>query len=230
MRRLALDKISWPDVARWAALGAAGGLLWRWARTPSIPSEEDLSIDATFGDAVVRAAQADLGVTEEGGDNRGVRIGQMQANTGNRAGDAWCASAASTWAFDAAVRQGVPRPIAGSGGVLPLVQQFQDRRNPRVGWLDVSVLRREPGLLRPGMLVMWTRSTYNSRLGHVGVVERILPSGSFVTLEGNSGALSDRVSREVHRLDSPKLAGAGFFREPEALGWTRDPPGVELFP
>lgn len=234
--RRQMAELPWRGILIGSVVGGTAGLLWALTRKAKISRSAVLDgYDAAFGDMIASEAIKDIGITEQGGDNRGARVEQMQRVTGNAPGDAWCASAVTTWIEQASRAFGVQRPIRGSAGVKELVQQMQDPRNPHVGWLGVEQLRYKPSLIRPGMLVMWNRSTYNSRLGHVGVVTQLLPSTDFVTVEGNSGAMSDRVSREVHRLDSPRLVGMGYFRNvskslaTSGLGWTQDPPGVELF-
>jgi hypothetical protein len=237
------DRIDW----RMVGMSAAGGaLLAYWLFRPSdsrgtvdgkvVPGAPSLPVitpDMPFSQAIVQMARKDIGVTEQGGDNRGPRVEQMQATTGNRPGDAWCASAATTWVFEAADALKRKRPFRGSAGVKELVQQMQDGSNPWVGWVDAQDLRANPSLVQPGMLVMWSRSTYDSALGHVGVVQSAVnDKGSFLTIEGNAGAASDRVVTAVHPLSSGKLVGMGYFRDAAAvagLGYTKDPPGVELF-
>lgn len=243
-----LDDIDWATVGIGAGLGAIAAyvLFAREQSTGTVDGEvlpyyegdvpvgpPSFAPDTKFSDAVVQWARRDIGVTEQGGDNRGPRVEQMQANTGNSPGDAWCASAVSTWIFEAAKALGRKRPIRGSAGVKELVQQMQDPANPLVGWLDVSDLRANPSLVQPGMLVMWTKSTYGSPMGHVGLVQSGADgSGTFKTIEGNAGANSDRVVEALHPLSSLKLYGMGFFREPggvAGLGATRDPAGVLKF-
>jgi len=256
MARSLLDDIDWTTVGIGAAVGAVVAyVLWGRSGEDSgtvdgevLPYEDTgahdpgrppppppvIPPDAPFSQAVVQWARRDIGVTEEGGDNRGPRVEEMQRNTGNRPGDAWCASAVSTWIFEAAKAMGRKRPIRGSAGVKELVQQMQDASNPLVGWIDVADLRANPSLVQPGMLVMWTKSTYGSPMGHVGLVQSTADaSGNFKTIEGNAGANSDRVVEANHPLSSQKLYGMGFFREPSGatagLGATRDPAGIQLF-
>ena len=237
--------LDWPKIGFGATLGAMAGYWWSTRSTgtvdgralpynPSAPRPPVvISPDTSFADAVVQMARQDVGVTEQGGDNRGPRVEEMQRNTGNAPGDAWCASAVSTWMFEAARALGRQRPIRGSAGVKELVQQMQDAKNGAVGWIDVADLRANPALVQPGMFVMWTKSTYGSSLGHVGLVQTPATSGgTFTTIEGNAGAASDRVVEAVHPLSSEKLYGMGYFRDTTAiagLGATRDPPGVQHF-
>lgn len=226
-----LGEIDWVKVGVGAGIGAVVAYLLR-DRFAAQPLEGEaieyvgptpagqltISPDTPFGQAVVLAARADLGVTEEGGNNRGPRVEQMQANTGNHPGDNWCASAASTWVFEAADALRRPRPIHGSGGVLNLVSQMQDQSNPAVGWIDAAQLRANPSLVRPGMLVMWRRGALGSGLGHVGLVQAgVDASGNFVTIEGNSGSAGDRVAENRRPLSADSLIGMGFFRDPAGI-------------
>jgi hypothetical protein len=58
---------------------------------------------------------------------------------------------------------------------------------------------------------IWNR--YIKRIGHVGLVEQVLPSGSFiVTIEGNTNAVGSREGSGVCRLTRPVKQIYNFAR------------------
>jgi hypothetical protein len=58
---------------------------------------------------------------------------------------------------------------------------------------------------------VWNK--YMKRIGHVGMVEQVLPSGSFiVTIEGNTNAVGSREGSGVCRLTRPIKQVYNFAR------------------
>lgn len=161
-------------------------------------------------DAILARAKRDLGVTEDLGHNDGKRIREMGKRWGFHPGNNWCAFAVSAWIFEGASDAGVEPPVDGSPGVLVLMNQFKQIKR----FVSASEARKNPSLVRRGMIVFWDRSVpgrpETSWFGHVGAVTGPVKSGLFPTIEGNSGQDGARVAEMSHALSEPRIFGFGF--------------------
>lgn len=165
-------------------------------------------VKPTLGEALLDEARKDLHVREVGGMNRGPEVDDYNLALGVPMGSSWCASSLTTWLRRACVRLGVPMPITGSAGAKTIMGQLQKAGR----WLDVAELRRNPKLLRPGMILVWDRGGWK---GHVGVFAAMRGERGLATVEGNSGSgpfgEGNRVADDMPRtLDDPRLLGAGW--------------------
>lgn len=168
--------------------------------------------DATgpLGAALLEVAEEDLaaGIHEQG-HNDGPEIRRLYLNPfGIPPGSNWCAAALWSWASRGAQRIGVALPIPRSPGA----KQTMARLDAAGLWIPTA--RLTPGDIIPGAVVVWDRSVLGKPetdwYGHIGTVrERAGAGGTFATIEGNSGALGDRVAAMVRRLDDPRLLGVG---------------------
>ena len=220
------------DLMIGAAVGGVLGALW-YSASKSKRALPGVPTVGGFAGALLGRAMADLGTKESAHNNTGPRVDEMLRNTGITPPANWCAAAVATWIKEASAALGIPKPIPGSAGVLETMRQLRDPGNPRAGWLDVAQLRANPGLIQPGMLVIWSRGDAGQNMGHIGVVESFTGPDTINTIEGNSGPESDSVSRGKRPLSEPRLLGMGFFREAPAVagfGYLNNPPGVATFP
>jgi hypothetical protein len=190
------------------ASAAAGALALLWPRRARARGG--------FGEALVAAAVADLGVSEDIGQNDGRRIREYFSGSRVKPPANWCAAATTTWIREAARAFGVAPPIPGSLQAKQLRDQIREAARRPEGaarWHEAEELRRDPGLLRPGMVVIWDRSDparpETSWQGHVGIVVGRPEGRTFATVEGNSGEQGDRVARMSRSLADPRLLGAG---------------------
>jgi len=221
-------------MANLVVLGALAGLLVGAAALSRRAKASTVDTSGSvFGAQLVEHARGDLGVVETT-DNGGPRIDEMLANYGFAGQHVnWCAAATGTWVIETARAMGVASPIHGSASAKSTMEQMQDLGNPKVGWLDVAVLRANPDLITQGMLAVWTRGPTSSHLGHIGVVEGRSGPSTFMVIAGNAGANADRVLEYSSDLSDPNLLGMGYFNDAEILptttGYLPDPAGVELF-
>ncbi len=195
--------------------GLAAGLLvgivlWATRKKPALAAARATH----FGAELAEAAARDLGVAETS-PNSGPRIDEMLGNYSISHAN-WCAAAVGTWIRDAAKRRGVAPPITGSASSKITMAQFQDPSNLRVAWVGAAELRADPSLVAPGMVSVWTRGDPAGALGHIGVVAEVLGDGAYASIEGNSGPDSDRVQRNVRRIDDANLLGMGIVLDDAA--------------
>jgi hypothetical protein len=214
-----------------AALMIGAAAISRKASASGGPST--IPTASTFGAQLVEHARSDLGVVETS-PNGGPRIDEMLGNYGFAGQHVnWCAAATGTWVLETARAMGISPPIRGSAGAKNTMEQMQDLRNPRAGWIDVAALRANPEFITSGMLAVWTRGPTSSHLGHIGVVEGRTGPSSFMVIAGNAGANADRVLEYPSDLGDPDLLGMGYFNDAEIFstttGYLPDPTGVELF-
>lgn len=128
-------------------------------------------------DIVLRVADGSIGASElPANTNAGPYVERCQKVTGNKKGDAWCAS----WVARIGVAAlGKLWPVLRTGGCLELGRWAAGR----------GVLRETP---EPGdVFLLWYDS--KGRFAHTGFVVRQNPDGSWTTYEGNT---NDEGSRE----------------------------------
>lgn len=175
--------------------------------TPIVPVEKP-----TLVQAVLARARRDLGVREDLGHNDGVRIREMMKPFGVLPGSNWCAVALSAWLRDGAADAGVVPPIAGSAGAQAIMAQFKAAKR----WLSASEARKNPRLVRPGMVPVWDRATLGkpetSWFGHIGLtITGAEDDGNFRAIEGNSGANGAHVETMARHLGDARLFGFGLL-------------------
>jgi hypothetical protein len=141
------------------------------------------------GQAIVRVAEQELGVTEQPpGSNDAPRIAQYRQATAGSGVGPWCAYFTS-WA---AREVGAPLGDQGQGfGRVDDVWAWAERAG--------KAIPAGSGQPQPGDLVVWDE--------HVGIVESVEPGGGITTIEGNS---SDSVARRSYGADAN--GAVGFVR------------------
>lgn len=154
-------------------------------------------------------AVSQLGVSEQGGANRGPEVDQYLAMARLPPGQPWCAAFA-LWCFEMASRKlEVPNPFPRTGSCLRLWEladhHFRDP-NPAVG--HVYVLQHSP------------------TTGHVGIVESLDDLGNVATeISGNTNARGSREGNTVARhLGTPEVSHGGVLLG--YLSLDRPPPAV----
>lgn len=131
---------------------------------------------------VIQTAIAEIGTREEGGNNRGERIGQYLASTGLGQGHPWCA-AFTKFVYD---QNSIPTPgaTAWSPSWFPSKRTYWKKGNnpDPIQKADIFGLH------------------YNSlgRIGHVGLIEK-RDGDWLLTIEGNTGDDQGRDGDVVRR-------------------------------
>lgn len=161
-------------------------------------------VGTPLGAATLARARMDVGKTES---NARARVLGMLGRYGIGEIDNWCAAAVGTWMHEAADRLGEKAPIAGSAGALATGAQLAAAK----AWIDASAMRAHPGLLAPGMIVVWRRGPPQDGRGHVGVVSSRARRGRFTSVEGNAGPTGGAVVEGTHDLSSDNLVGFGWL-------------------
>lgn len=152
--------------------------------------------------AIVAFARAEVGVTEQGGNNRGARIDWYEEATWlDPSKDwAWCASFVCRAVWEGLKATGIqplwdrPRTPAAYG--------FRDRWGPANAARGISVLTR-PGAILAGDILVYTFS-------HCGIAVRDTKPGRPVdTVEGNTNAAGSREGDGVYvKTRLPNLISA----------------------
>jgi uncharacterized protein (TIGR02594 family) len=131
--------------------------------------------------AWVAVAQGEIGRGEIGSDNHGPDVKKyLQGEEGK----SWCAGFVSYC-------------LARSGYKGRYILRARDYM--KVGRIDKSP--------RPGDLIVFWRVNRDGRLGHVGIVEKVL-GNRIVTIEGNTGEFPAKVKRHEYTIGQiPRLLG-----------------------
>ena len=148
---------------------------------------------------VVNTAIAEIGVQEEGGNNRGKRIGEYLASTGLKQGHPWCAAFVK-WVYD---ENNIPTPgaTAWSPSWFP---------KPKTYWHKGD----DPSSIQAGD-IFGLHYTNLGRIGHAGLVEKE-EGGWLYTIEGNTGDDQGRDGDVVrkHRRSIKTVTKISNFIEP----------------
>ena len=144
----------------------------------------DLLFPPAFGDLVVRAAEAEIGLHEVGDTNRGPSIDKFFAAALMAPGEAWCACFCCWCAEQAAHRIGVELTphelvslILGDAAWVPNWLAAARQRRADDGWRMVLVAGPDAS---PGdFLVLWAGA-------HIEVLVERQANGSFATVGGNT--------------------------------------------
>lgn len=143
-------------------------------------------VAATMYEQALLEAAEEVGVREEGGDNRGKRVQEYQKEGGTVPGQPWCAAFVNWCARDAAKKL----KLESSLEKVPLqayVQSYVDHfRKVEGGFLGHRHAKVGD------LFVLWYDKL--NRFGHIGFVKEIdRAKGEILTIEGNS---NDQLSRE----------------------------------
>jgi hypothetical protein len=131
---------------------------------------------------VVQTAIQEIGTIEEGGNNRGKRIGEYLASTGLGQGHPWCA-AFTKFVYE---QNNLPTPgaTAWSPSWFPKSKTYWQKGDDTQGIREADLF----GLHYANL----------GRIGHVGLIERI-EDGWLYTIEGNTGDNQGRDGDVVRR-------------------------------
>jgi len=148
----------------------------------------------------LKVAVTQIGVHEEGGNNKGVKVGEYLSSVGLGQGYAWCQSFIY-WCFKkASSNLAAANPVPKTAGVLN-------------HW-NTTIYGKKVAIPQVGDLFVMD---FGKGMGHIGFVETIdLVNKTFTTIEGNSNDEGSREGYEVaHRTGklSRKINSVkGFIR------------------
>jgi hypothetical protein len=138
-----------------------------------------LNFDAVKSkDCLLDEARKLIGIKEVGGNNRGPEVDKIIISSGGKPGQAWCAY---TQVF------------------IHKKCRLSHANGMALSWFI------KPRIIHKNQYTQGdVFSVYNSglrRIGHVGLIEQVLPSGKFiVTIEGNTSGGGSREGDGVYRL------------------------------
>jgi len=177
----------------------------------------------SYSDAVLAAAESDIGVKEDLGRNDGKRIREYLKPFGLRPPQNWCAVAVAAWLREAA-EGGFALPIKGSPGAQATMVQLK-----KAGlWVDRRKLSEKN--IFPGNVIVWRRPSSEPWTGHIGIIKSYDEnSGNITTIEGNSGPMADMVVVNNKRsVRDPLLLGVGKWDAAEPkVSPIDEPPACE---
>ena len=165
-------------------------------KLPQVESFIDL------GEEVLKVAQSQIGVYEQGGDNKGPEVVNYLAEVGLEAGNPWC-SAFAIWCIHQVEKKSKKiSKVYKSGHVMTMWRNTPESEKM---WLP-----------KKGAIAIWRYG--DSEKGHCGIVESVDDFGvEFVSIEGNSkagnpaivreGDCVDRHTRSLNHSDSFTLLG-----------------------
>jgi len=142
-------------------------------------------------DRAVELAESQLGISEDGASNDSAEIRKYK--NGAADGNPWCASFVS-WLYGAGQGSSNSKTFGYSASSQAIKQKAISA--------GCYVSANTGYVPKKGDLAMWTKS---SSTGHVGIVTKVYPDGSFDTIEGNS---RDAVTK--HHYASQSSVGGGF--------------------
>ena len=143
------------------------------------------------------------------GSNRGpmvdayLRSADIDPTRGSVDARAWCMAFVYLAFKTAADSLGVVNPLPRTAGCLDHWNLAAGR--PGVKRIPAQAAAADPTLLRPGVIAILD---FGSGHGHTGVVERVMPGGRLMTVEGNTNNSGSRSGVGVFRLDRRKLTDA----------------------
>lgn len=150
-----------------------------------------LDLDAVKSkDCLIEEARKLIGIREVGGANLGPDVERIIVSSGGRPGQPWCAY---TQVF---IHRKCGRSYAGGMAA---------------SWFIKPRIINKNQIIKGDVF-----SVYNSalrRIGHIGIIEQILPSGKFIiTIEGNTSGGGSREGDGVYRLTRPTKNLYSFAR------------------
>jgi len=157
--------------------GIVGPQTWNAMGSTSAAVQPAASKEAQLRQTIVRIATTlcDLGVSEHGGDNRGVVVAAMLKHAGGRPGQPWCCAFVDfvyEWACEVC---GV-KPLLDPGlSCSALVSQAMQR----------GLLLEDPRQAQPGDFLVLKGGPTGWK--HVGIVVATCPADEIHTVEGNTG-------------------------------------------
>jgi CHAP domain len=149
-----------------------------------------MNLPGIVAQLAAKEALANVGVHEEGGENRGKYVETYLRSVGLSAGAPWCAAFVYYRLLQACHNLSVnPKPVPPKSGYCP---DWQDWAKDNGIWLPVDTEER----ILPGDLALFYFPA-KGRVAHIGIVVGRMAEGQGVyTVEGNTGPERGEVNRE----------------------------------
>ena len=127
----------------------------------------------------IYAAEACVGIKEEGGNNKGLYVVELQKTVDNKASqEPWCMGAVQTWLAYVEKKLGVKSPVA-------------DTEHCMTAFRKTPLSSRVKAIPAPGAIIIWRNGKTDS--GHTGVMLDFQGKNKKMeTVEGNTGSGSMR--------------------------------------
>lgn len=120
---------------------------------------------------MVYAAEACVGIREEGGNNKGPLVELIQETVGSANREAWCMSFVQTCIAYAEVKTGVVSPLAATEHCMTL-------------WGKTKASQKVKVFPARGAIIIWQHGTSSN--GHTGFFLESPKKGHMTTIEGNT--------------------------------------------
>lgn len=184
------------------SLYAIDKLIWAQLRFDPQGGADALPQGATLlGKQTVEVAKRYLGVEEQPrGANRGPHINDFLAHVGLPPGNPWCTAFTSFCIHKAAAEIGVQTDFPKTGWT-PALPPYARKKGALITRAEIDAGVKP----KPGWVALFYYPNLH-RVAHSGIVERLLPVGLVVTIEGNTNNEGSRegykVCRRIRRLKS----------------------------
>lgn len=148
------------------------------------------------------AAEACVGIREQGGNNRGPMVELIQETIGRAEGESWCMAFVQTCLAYAELKTGIQSPIVATEGCMDCWD-----RTPQSQRVKTSPLKYA--------IVIWNyEGTYK---GHTGLITEVTLESYMRTVEGNTGSDGSRDGDGVYYkkrdwIRSGPLKRVGFLK------------------
>lgn len=141
------------------------------------------------------AAEACVGIREQGGNNEGPLVDLIQETIGGEGVEPWCMSAVQTWLAYAEIKTGIHSPIYPTEHCMTC-------------WRETDASQRVKISPKRGAIIIWKKGSSDS--GHTGIVIEPYPT-FFYAVEGNTeaGINGGKIERDgggVYKTKRPKSA------------------------
>ena len=182
--------------------------LYTWgALFPGMPAVPASAPSTLMLQALAVAATQEGQMEQPVGDNRGpmvdvyLRAVDINPLQGTPADRFWC-MAFVYWVFKTAASSlNVPSPLPKTGGCA--VHWNRSATIPKAVRIRAKDAYADTSLVKPGLIFIYD---FGGGHGHTGVVEKLLPGGQVMTIEGNTDATGSGNGVGVFRLTRRKLS------------------------
>jgi hypothetical protein len=171
---------------------------------PKAPAPIPLPEKPTLYAKTLEIVRTQLGVSEQGGDNRGPEVNEYLREAGVPSGNPWCAALMNWCAKKAADVLGVKSPLE-EVPIQAYVQSYFEHFKKKGKIVEAKDAK-------PGDLIVLFYPSLK-RYGHIGIVTSIdLKSGLAYTIEGNTNSAGSREGNVVAAKTRAITPNAKFLR------------------